>query len=133
MDERLLQCSAAALSAEAVKSLALALEGIDNIHGGDSLAASVLGVGDRVADHVLKENLEHTTGLLVDEARDALDATTASETADSRLSDALDVVAEDLAMALGAALAETLATLSTTRHVVEFLKDEFVHTQTFQS
>ena len=104
------------LSAEAVKCLALALEGVDDIHGGDGLAASVLSVGDRVADHVLKEYLEHTAGLLVDETRDALDATTASKSADSRLSDALDVVAEDLAMALGAALAETLATLSTTRH-----------------
>ena len=106
----------ATLSAEAVKSLALALEGIDDVHGRNSLAASMLSVCDRVADHVLKENLEHTAGLLIDEARDALDATTASKTADSRLSDALDVVAEDLAMALGAALTETLATFSTSRH-----------------
>ena len=52
-------------------------------------------------------------GVLVDEARDALDATTASETADGRLGDALDVVAEHLAMTLGAALSESFTSLST--------------------
>ena len=39
---------------------------------------SVLGVCDRVTDDILKEDLEHTTGLLVDEARDTFDATSAS-------------------------------------------------------
>ena len=67
------------LPAEAVEGLALALERVHHIHGGDGLAAGVLGVGDRVADHVLEEHLEHAAGLLVDEARDALDATTACE------------------------------------------------------
>ena len=105
------------LSAEAVESLALALEGVDNIHGGDSLAASVLSVGDRVADHVLKEYLEHTAGLLVDEAADALHTTTASQAADGGLGDALDVVAQDLAVALGADLAEALAALAASRQV----------------
>jgi hypothetical protein len=113
---RILDCEATSLSAEAVEGLALALEGVDHIHGGDGLAASVLGVGDRVADHVLKEHLEHAAGLFVDEAADALDTATASEAADCRLGDALDVVAKDLAMALGAALAEAFATLSASRH-----------------
>ena len=44
--------------------------------------------------------------------RDTLDTATASQTTDGRLGDALDVVAQDLAVALGAALAETLATFS---------------------
>ena len=35
-----------------------------------------------------------------------------------RLGDALDVIAKDLAVALGAALSESLASLSTSRHVV---------------
>jgi hypothetical protein len=34
------------LSSEAVKGLSLSLEGIDDVHGGDSLSASMLGVGD---------------------------------------------------------------------------------------
>jgi hypothetical protein len=56
----------------------------------------VLSVGDRVADDVLEEGLEDGTSFLVDEARDTLDTTTASETADSGLGDTLDVVTKDL-------------------------------------
>ena len=84
------------LTAEAVEGAALALKSIDNVHRGDGLAARVLGVRDRVADHVLKEDLEDTARLLVDEPRDTLDATSASEAADRGLGDALDVVAKDL-------------------------------------
>jgi len=104
------------LAAEAVQGAALALERVHDVHGRDGLAAGVLGVGDSVADHVLEEHLEDTAGLLVDEARDALDTTTASKTADGRLGDALDVVAEDLAVTLGAAFAETFATFAATGH-----------------
>ena len=104
------------LAAEAVEGAALALERVDDIHGGDGLPAGVLGVRDRIADDVLKENLEHTAGLLIDEAADALDATTTGETADSRLGDPLDVVPEHLAVALGASLPESLASFSASRH-----------------
>eukprot|EP00964_Phaeocystis_antarctica_P151704 scaffold119363_cov57-Phaeocystis_antarctica.AAC.2 len=52
------------LTAEAVQGAALALERVDDIHGGDGLAASVLGVGHGIADDVLKEDLKDTTGLL---------------------------------------------------------------------
>ena len=45
----------------------------------------VLGVRHRVTDNVLKEDLEDTTSLLVDEARDTFHTATASETTDSRL------------------------------------------------
>ena len=76
----------------------------------------MLGVGDSVTDDVLQEHLEDTAGLLVDEARDPLHTTTASQTADGGLRDALDVVTEHLTVALGATLPETLATLATTRH-----------------
>lgn len=44
--------------------------------------------------------------------RDTLDTTTTCETADSGLGDTLDVVAQDLAVTLGSALAETLATFA---------------------
>ncbi len=49
--------------------------------------------------------------------RDTLDTTTASQAADGGLRDALDVVAQHLAVALSPALAQTLATFATTRHV----------------
>ena len=92
------------LSAETVEGLSLTLEGVDDVHGSDSLTTSMLGVGDRVTDDVLEEDLEHTTGLLVDETRDTLDTATTSETTDSGLGDALDVVTKDLTMTLGASL-----------------------------
>jgi hypothetical protein len=44
--------------------------------------------------------------------RNTLDTTTTGETSNGGLGDALDVVTEDLAMALGTALAEALATFA---------------------
>ena len=93
------------------------LEGIDDIHGGDSLPLGVFGVGDSIPDDVLKEDLEDSTGLLIDEARDTLDTATARQTADGGLGDALDVVPEDLPVALGASLSESLASLAASSHV----------------
>ena len=104
------------LTAETVQGAALALERVDDIHGGDGLSAGVLGVGHRIADDVLEEYLEDTAGLFVDETRDALDTTTACETADRRLRDPLDVITEDLAVTLSAALPKTFTTFTTTRH-----------------
>ena len=104
------------LCAEAVEGLPLALEGVDHVEGGHGLAAGVLSVGHGVTDDVLKEDLEDTAGLLVDEAADALHTTTASEAADGGLGDALDVVTKNLSVTLGAALAQTLTTLATARH-----------------
>ena len=92
------------LSSETIESLSLTLERIYDIHSSNSLTASMLSVGDRVADDILKEDLENTTGLFVDEAGDTLDTATTGETADGGLGDALDVVAKDLAMTLGASL-----------------------------
>ena len=60
--------------------------------------------------------LENTTSLLVDEARDALHTPPASQSADGRLSDALDVVTQHLAVPLGTSLAQALASLATARH-----------------
>ena len=107
------------LAAESVQGLALALERVDNVHGGHGLSAGVLGVGDRVTDHVLQENLEDTAGLLVDEARDALDTTTACKTADGGLSDALDVVTQHFAVAFGTTFTKTFTSFSKTRHVLK--------------
>jgi hypothetical protein len=97
----------------------------------------VLGVGDGITDDTLEEGLEDTTGLFVDHCkadtleivheaickrvrgkhtgRDTLDTTTTRETADSGLSDTLDVVTENLSVTLGATLSETLSTFSTCR------------------
>lgn len=104
-------------AAEAVQSAALTLERVHHVHSCDRLALGVLGVGDGIADHVLKEDLEDTASLLVDETRDALDAAAPSQPPDSGLGNALDVIAEDLAMALGATFPQTFAAFSTSRHL----------------
>jgi len=66
-----------------------------------------------VATYTLEEVFQNSTSLLVNETRDALDTTTTSEAANSRLGNALNVVAQNFAMALGTSLSETLATFST--------------------
>ena len=104
------------LTAKAVESTSLALERVDHVHGGDSLALGVLGVGDRVADHVLQEHLQHPAGLLVDEPGDALHTTTTSQATDGRLGDTLDIVAQNLAVALSASFPKAFAAFATPRH-----------------
>ena len=95
----------------------MSLQGVDDVQRGDCLPLGVLSVGDGVTDDRLEESLEDTAGLFVDHGRDTLDTTTAGETADGRLSDTLDVVAKNLPVTLGSALAETLATFSACRRV----------------
>jgi histone H3 len=105
------------LTAETVQSAALAFQSIDDIHSGDGLALGVFGVGDGIADDVLKEDLKNTAGLLVDQAGDTLDTTTASETTDGGLGDSLDVVAQNFSVTFGASFAESFASLSTSGHL----------------
>jgi hypothetical protein len=109
------------LTSESVQSAALTLEGIDNIHGSDSLPLGVFGVGDGITDDVLKEDLEDSSGLLVDEARDTLDTSTASQSADGGLGDTLDVITQHFAMTLGASLSESLSSFASSGHVECFL------------
>ena len=105
------------LTAESVEGTSLALEGVDNVHGGDGLPLGVLGVGHGITDDVLKENLQNTTGLLVDEAGDALDSTTTSQTTDGGLGDTLDVITKNLSVTLSASFSKTLSSFSSSRHV----------------
>ena len=104
------------LTSESVEGTSLAFQSIDDIHGGDSLPLGVLGVGDGITDDVLKEDLEDTTGLFVDEARDALDTTTTRQTADGRLGDTLDVITQHLPVTLGASLSEPLSSFASACH-----------------
>jgi len=66
------------LSAEAVQSTSLTLESVDDVHGCDRLALGVLSVRHSITDHVLQENFEDASSLLVDQTRDTLDTTSTS-------------------------------------------------------
>ena len=101
------------LTTKAVQSAALSLQSVDDVHGSDGLSLGVLGVGDGIADDVLKEDLEDTAGLLVDQAADTLDTTTSGETSDGWLGDTLDVITQDFSVSLGASLSETLSSFTT--------------------
>merc|ERR1740131_432191 len=104
------------LTSKSIQSTSLSLESIDYIHSCDSLPLGVFSVGDSVSDHVLKEHLQHTTGLLVDKSRDTLDSTTTSQTSDGGLGDTLDIISQHLAMTLGASLAKSLSSFATSSH-----------------
>lgn len=105
------------LTAETVQRAALALQGVDHIHGGDGLALGVLGVGDGITDNVLQKHLQHTARLLVDQARDTLHTATTSQPTDGGLRDTLDVITQHLAMPLRASFAQTFASLAATSHI----------------
>ncbi len=93
------------------------LQSIDNIHGSDGLSLGMFSVCDSVTDDVLKEHLQNSASLLIDETRDALNSATAGKTADGWLGDSLDVITQDFPVALGASLSKTLSSFSSSRHV----------------
>jgi hypothetical protein len=105
------------LCSESVQGASLSLESVDDVKGSHSLSASVLRVGDSVTHNVLKEHLEHSTGLLVDQSGDTLHTSTASQTTNGWLGDSLDVVTQHLSVTLGATLSEAFTSLSTSGHV----------------
>lgn len=104
------------LASETVERTPLTFQCVNDVHGRDGLPLCVLRVGDCVANDVLEENLEYSSGLFVYQAGDSLDSSTASQTPDGGFGDALDVVSEHLAMTFGSSLAETLSSFASTRH-----------------
>ena len=54
------------LTAEAVQGLALSLQRVDDIHGGDRLSSGMFGVRHRITDNVFQEHLQDTSGFFVD-------------------------------------------------------------------
>ena len=107
------------LTSESVEGTSLSLQGIDHIHGSDSLPLGMFSVGDSISDDILKENLKNSTSLLIDESRDTLDSSTTSQPPDCRLGDTLDVVSQHLPVTLSASLSQSLSTFTTSSHVAD--------------
>ena len=105
------------LTSESVQSTSLSLQSIDNIHGGDSLPLGVFSVGDSISDDILKEHLQDTTGLLIDQTRDTLDSSTSCQPSDGGFGDTLDVVSQHLPVTLSASLSKSLSSFASTSHV----------------
>ena len=68
----------------------MALESVDNVHGGDGLAAGVVSVGDGVTDNAFEEALEDLPAVVIDEGADPLDTSSSGKPADGGLGDALN-------------------------------------------
>jgi hypothetical protein len=77
----------------------------------------VFGVCDGITNDVFQEHLQDTTGFFVDQARDTLDSTTASQSTDGWLSDTLDVITQNFAMTLRSSFSETFSSFAATSHV----------------
>jgi len=67
------------LSTETIEGATLALEGVDNIKGGNSLALGVLSVSDGITDDTLEEGLKDTTGIFVDHSGNTLNTTSGQD------------------------------------------------------
>ena len=80
------------LTSKAIESSALPFQGINHIHGGDSLPSRVLSVSHGITNHVLQENLQDSSRFFIDQAADSLDSSATSQAPNRRLSDALDVI-----------------------------------------
>jgi len=100
------------LTAETVQGSALSLQRIDDVHGGDSLSLGVFSVCDSISDHVLKEDLEDTSGLLIDQTADTLDTASSGQSTDGWLGDTLDVITQDFTMSLGASFAQSFTSFT---------------------
>ena len=97
------------LSSESVEGSSLSLEGVDDVECGDSLPLGVFGVGHRVADHILQKDLENSSGLFVDQTGNAFNPSATGKTTDRRFRDSLDVIPEDLSVALGTSLSQSFS------------------------
>ena len=97
------------LSTKTVQSASLTFQSIHHVLSGNSLALGVLGIGNGITDHVLEENLENTSGFLVDQTWNTLDTTTAGKTTDCRLCDTLDVISQDFSVSLCASFSKTFS------------------------
>ncbi|KAJ7980885.1 Histone H4, partial [Quillaja saponaria] len=98
------------LTAESIKSPPLPLQRINHIHGSHRLPSSVLSVSHCITNHILQEDLQNPSSLLVDQSTDPLHTTSTSQTANCRLGDSLNVIPQDLPVTLGTSFTQTLTT-----------------------
>ncbi|KAI9124457.1 hypothetical protein K1719_004379 [Acacia pycnantha] len=75
----------------------------------------MLSIGHSITNKVLKENLQNTMSLLIDKTANTLNSTSTSQSANHRLGNTLNVIVKNLPVPLGSSLAQTLASLPTTR------------------
>ena len=100
------------LSSESVEGSSLPLEGVDDVECGDGFSLGVFGISDGIPDHVLQKDLENSSGLFVDQTGNAFNPSATGKSTDRRFRDSLDVIPEDLSVALGTSLSQSLSAFS---------------------
>ncbi|CAC5368734.1 H2B [Mytilus coruscus] len=93
---------AGCLTSESVKGTSLTFQGVDDIHGGDSLPLCVLSVCDSITDDIFQKDFQDTSCFLVDKTRDTFDTTSSCQTTDCWFGDTLDIITQHLPVTLGA-------------------------------
>jgi hypothetical protein len=83
-----------------------------NIQSCDCLSVGMSRVGGGVLENTFQENLEFPTSFIVDIARDAFYSSATCEAADVGFGDALNVVTQNSAVALGSPRTTSLGTFS---------------------
>ena len=104
------------LIAETVQSSSLSLQSVHNVHSSHSLSLGVLRVGHSITNHSVQESLQHRTGFIVNQTRDTLHTSSASQTTNSGLRNTQNVITHHLAMSLRSSLSKSLSSFSTSRH-----------------
>jgi hypothetical protein len=97
------------LAPKTVQGFALAFECIDHVHGRHCFATGVFRVRDGIADAIFQEDFQYSTCFFINQSTDTFHTTTTSETTNGRLGYTLNIIAQDLAVAFGTALAELLS------------------------
>ena len=113
-DRVLFEC----LAAEAVQGSSLTLECVHDVERCDGLALGVLCVCYCIANNIFQEDFHDASCFFVNQSRDSLYSASASQAADCRLRDALDVVAKYFAMALSTSFSQAFASFAASRHDV---------------
>ena len=61
------------LTSKSIEGMSLPLEGINYVHGSDSLPLGMFSVSHSIPDSIIQEHLEDTSCLLINKSRDPLD------------------------------------------------------------
>jgi len=104
------------LTSKTVQRASLSLQGIYNIHSGNSLPLCMFGVCNSIPDYVLQKHFQHTARLLVNQTWYTLYTTSTCQPSDGRFRNSLDIIAQNLPMPLGTTFPQALSTLATTSH-----------------
>lgn len=104
------------LTTKTIQGPSLPFKRINHIHGGHRLPPGMLSVSHSITNHILKEDLQNTSGFFINQSTDTLHTSSTSQSANCRLRNALNVVSQNLPVTLRSSLSQTLTSFSTTWH-----------------